>query len=310
MNTFELNIQGAIRYKTQAPVSVDDAIQALKGMDVLVKKHVPKVIREITGAKVLGAELRISGVEEGSFILESVVKLVFGSLEAYDQFLAQTNHKMVSTLKSGDTMKSGAVMLVIGALAASAVAWFYWPEPPVIDGSKSGVVNIEGNDNQVLVIGAEAFNTNPEAFKQAINQAVPVSQRKGVARAAAQLVAPARAEGGAGIDVIGNSGESLPILSPQMVNSFPASAATPDESFDQAFSNVRVKVRASDMDSGKKGWAGIIEGLVDNRVRLVFAQEGDAAKVAFMPEFSADVSITYADATKARVVLVIVEKIH
>lgn len=176
--------------------------------------------------------------------------------------------------------------------------------------ASSGMLsNIKGDNNAVVIIGAEAYGLAPEKFEAALGSALSKTSSQRAIQSSLDATAPAR-EQGAAIEFEGDDGIAVPVLSKKTAASLPSSVEKEDASEDSIHLNVRVKLRASDYDSAVKGWAGSIPGIVDSRTRLIFSSESEAAKAAFRPEFDADVTVTYSSPVHDRAVLVIVDKVH
>lgn len=302
-----LDIQNVIRYTTAQPASVADVIASLEGMDTIVRKYLPKAVYELTGAKVIEAELLIAGIEEGSVLEDTIVRLMFGSVEEREQFLDRVRGGTIEYFKDSPPMVKGLIISgVVLSLVLLGLAYASQDAP-----QSGALANIKGDNNVVVVIGAEAYQTSPEAFQQTVEKAVTARQKKELGRAAMQFTAPARAENGAGIQIEGNGREVI-ALAPNTAASLPDGVVVKDTSFDRTYRKVRVNIRATDVDSGSRGWAGTINGIADTRTRLVFQNEADVGKVAYKPGFDADVSVTYAGQTgmaQFKPILIIVDKV-
>lgn len=296
-------VEHRLRFKTEAPVSVEAVIASLRGMERIVKTQLPKAIEAMTGARVKNAELLVSGLEDGSFIEDLKIKLLFKTKDDYDQCVDKVADAIKAGWEGGTPMLKVAIGILIGALVVGGLGLL--PSDPAQSGALS---NIQGDNNAVVIIGAEAYQTSPEAFQKAIDSAVGKTSKKRTAQAALDATAPAR-EQGAAMEIEGD-GQVVPVISEKTAASLPRTISSPDSSEDQSYKNVKVSLRASDYDSAVKGWAGTIPSLVDQRTRIVFANPADSGKAAFRPEIKADVTVTYSSSLHQRAVLIIIDKVH
>lgn len=304
---YAVSVDQRIRFKTEEPVSVEAVIASLRGMDRIVKTQLPKAIRSVTGAHVKSAEVKVSGLEDGSFIEDFKVKLLFKSKEDYERFVESAAATANAAYEGGTPMLKiaigGLVAALVGALVLGGLGFIG------SGGQQGALANIEGDNNTVIVVGAEAFGQDKETFKGAINKALDNSSSMRAAQAALDVTAPAR-EQGAAVEIVTDNERVMPIISKETAASLPRTISSQDESEDASYENVKVQLRAYDSDSVSKGWAGSIPGLIDSRTRITFADSGDAAKSAFQPQITADVTVTYSSPRHDRAILIIVDKVY
>lgn len=298
-----VQVESRIRFRTENPVSVDAVIASLRGLDRIVKIQLPKAIEAVTGAKVSEASLEVSGLEDGSFIEDLTVKLLFKSKEDYDACVDKLSDAVKASWDGGTPMLKVAIGVLIGALVVGGLGLL-----PTDAGQSGALSNIEGDNNAVIIVGADTYQTSPEAFQNAIDKAIGKTSSVRAAQAALDATAPAR-EQSVGIEIEGST-KPIPVISEATAASLPKTIGVQDVSEDASYPNETVVVRASDYDSARKGWAGTIEGLVNDRTRIIFANDQDANKVAFRPEFKADVTVTYSSPVHDRAILIIVDKVH
>ncbi|MFC3716509.1 hypothetical protein ACFONC_10120 [Luteimonas soli] len=264
--------------------------------------QLPKAIESVTGARVKQAELQVSGLEDGSFVEDLKIKLLFKTKEDYEQCVNKVADTIKTTWEGGTPMLKVAIGVLIGALLIGSLNLL--PS----DAPSDALSTIQGDNNAVIVIGAEAYQTSPEDFQKAIDIAISKTSQKRAVQAALDATAPAR-EQGAAVEFEGESG-AVQVLSKEGAASLPKNVDVPDTSEDAKYAKVKLKLRASDYDSAVKGWAGTIPGVVDNRTRVMFASDLEAGKAAFKPEVDADVIVTYTSPLHQRAVLILVERVY
>lgn len=69
---------------------------------------------------------------------------------------------------------------------------------------------------------------------------------------------------------------------------------------DQRHPDVDVEIRATDLDSSSKGWAAIIRGLIDRRVKLLLDEDITPEALAGRFKVRADVSVKYKMSAKTK----------
>lgn len=301
-------LDNRVRFSTTQPVAVEDAIESLRGMDRLVRSHFPKAIKRLTGAQVKSAELLVNSVEDGSFITDTAVKLVFGTKDGYDKFLESVRDKFIVTNDKGEAHVKGWVAgsLLIG-IAITGVGWYQAASKP--SASAGSLVTVTGDNNVINTIGAEAYKTSPDVFEKAVESSLSAQQKMSAAKAGMQMMAPATGQQGAGVELVSGS-NSVELVSPETAAKIPRAVEVIDNSQDVSYQRVLVKFRASDSDSDHRGWAGTIENLVDKRTRVIFANAADSGKVMYKPEATADVTVTYADSAHTKPILIIIDHVH
>lgn len=300
---YPVNVESRIRFRTESPVSVEAVISSLRGFDRIVKIHLPKVIEEVTGAKVKEASLEVSGLEDGSLIEDFTIKLLFKSEEDYNLFLNNLSDAVKSAWEGGTPMLKVAIGVLLAALVVGGLGLL-----PSSSDQSGALNNIKGDGNVVFNIGAEAYQASPEDIRLAVEKALGKTSSARTLQGALDATAPAR-EQSVGIEVEGYSGP-VPIISDATAASLPKSVNPSNNSEDASYSDQLVVVRASDYDSARKGWAGVIPDLVDERTRIIFANEKDALGVAYRPEFRADVTVTYSSPVHDKAILIIIDKVY
>ena len=160
------------------------------------------------------------------------------------------------------------VTLVVLLIAVYGIDWVYKKltkkGPDKIASDERGTT-ISGNYNTVLNITAPLLDKTPEGLNAAIERAIPQKERASVAKSAIDLIRPARsargAVRGAGVEIAAETVAAAP--NDAEIAMLPES----EEDHDQ-LSRQRVVLHAWDMDRGKTGWGGVLEGYYDKRIRL------------------------------------------
>lgn len=160
------------------------------------------------------------------------------------------------------------VTLVVLLVAVYGIDWVYKrltkKGAEKISSDERGTT-INGNYNTVLNVAAPLLDKTPEALNAALERAIPPKERGALAKSAVDLIRPARsARGsvrGAGVEISAETVAAAP--SDAEIAMLPEV----EEDHDQ-LSRQRIVLHAWDMDRGKTGWGGILEGYYDKRIRL------------------------------------------
>lgn len=285
-------VEHPITYTTQHPLPVRDVIESLKGLQDLSARFLPRTLSALVNEDVIAGELYVEGFEEGSFITDALTKLFFRSEEDVMNFLGKINAgeyreawKIAYDASPGGDkpmQKIVGVSVVIAALIGAG-AWY------AAHDDKQAQVSIQANNNTVIAIGAEAYSVNPDAFAKIIAAAVG-PDRKRLAEDAARVIAPAKNDPQASVKVAGEEGLTFV---PATVKATPRTPNFGKSEFDEHYPDVDLQIRASDRDSSKRGWAGVIPGLIDHRVKVILADGVPADTIANKFSVRADVTVRY-----------------
>ncbi|GHU11520.1 hypothetical protein FACS1894185_4900 [Betaproteobacteria bacterium] len=104
-----------------------------------------------------------------------------------------------------------------------------------------------------------------------------------------QFFGPARIDRTAGITVDGNEAIQFPAA---VISATPAAIKVEPAELVEHLSDVDLEIRATDLDSTKRGWAAVITGKIDRRISLKL---GEGVRPTDLNKFKvrADVSVFY-----------------
>ena len=92
--------------------------------------------------------------------------------------------------------------------------------------------------------------------------------------------------------MIGSDNASVTIPS-DLISKTPTEVSFEADTYTRDHYDVDLEIRALDLDNPTKGWAAVIPGLVDRRVKLVLAPGIKPEDLSHKFAFRADVTITY-----------------
>jgi len=116
-----------------------------------------------------------------------------------------------------------------------------------------------------------------------------IKDKKALAENAVQFFKPARADGQASITFDDNDAMRF---SPEAIAATPTAVKPEKLDHTKDYSDVDLQIRATDLDSRKRGWAGVIPALIERRIPLKLAENvkpGDLDRF----QVRADVTVFY-----------------
>lgn len=266
-----------IFYSTKQAVPVGDIAKALVALEKIILSS-EQAFEGITSIDIDKIEVLISKLESGSLIEDIVIKFFFKDQAGLDAFIAKVRSK---TLENGMVGKS----LVVGAVLATAVGTGAYYAASQSNGG--GQTTITANNNVIINIGAGEVGMTPEAFKAVVETAI--KDKKVLAENTVQFFKPARADRNASITFDDNDAVRF---SPDVIAATPTAVKLDKPEHTKDYSDVDLQIRATDLDSLKRGWAGVIPDLLDRRVPLKLAENVNPNDLNHF-QVRADVTVFY-----------------
>lgn len=229
-----------IYYNTTKPVPIKEVILALQGLEGVLKL-VPKAVSTLTGIEIEGSEFLIQSIESGSLIEDVAIQFFFKDKANFEAFVVKMGqNKIVKT-----TVITAIIAGVIGYGLSQAM------------GTKPAP-GITATNSVIIQNGAGTLNITPEAFAAGIKSAV--TDKKGAAEGALKMLGPARAQPGSSVFLGGDAAKpdvySEFEIPPNVVAEAPARIELAANERLEEFKNVKLAIRAANLDSKKNGWAG------------------------------------------------------
>jgi len=271
-----LSFKESFYYSTERPVSVKEIIKSLQGWEAIVKQS-RDVFAKITDIDVDAVEVEVELLRTGSLYEDIVIKLLFGSQEKMDEFVAKCHAKV------GDgVLRNTLVFAVVSGLVGYGL---YLASAAMSPDTKP---HFEANNNVIINIGAGEANLSPEGLKSIIESSV--QNKKALAEGAIKVLAPARDDENASL-TIGN-GKQTVVIPQETIKQAPTSVAMDPLTQVKNYSDVDVQIRALDLDNPAKGWAAVVPGIIDRRVKLVLDPSLSPDKISGKMNFRADITVT------------------
>lgn len=264
-------------YSNREHVPIADIIESLQALDRIVKMS-PRVLTGLTNVEIDRVEVYIEDLHSGSLTEKIAVKLFFKSEEDLDKFLEKIREQIG---------KPGmARNLLIGAVLTALVS--YGAFLAASSQKSVGATTINANNNVIINIGAGEVDMTAEQFRAIVETAV--TDKKALAKSSVSLLKPARADGAASIVLDGN--KSL-TFSPDVILATPKELDFEKQEEVKHYPDVDLQIRATNLDSYKKGWAAVLPGISNRRLRLELDPSIKPSQVAGKFEVRGDVSVIY-----------------
>jgi len=266
-----------IRWSTREPVPIGEIAETLLALERIVRMC-PKALEGLTNVDIRDIQIYVESIESGSLLDKIIIKLIFKDEKTLDEFLDKIGEKI---RQPGMTRA-----ILIGAVLAAIVGYGAWLAAKVSD--PRGATTISGNNTTIINLGAGMVDMTPDAFKAIVETAI--TDQKSLAKETVKLFKPARADGQASIVIDGNAATSF---SPAVIAATPRIVDVGKQEKVEHLRDVDLEIRAMDLDSNNRGWAAIIPGRVDRRVRLKLDPGVKPTDVADKFSVRADVSVYY-----------------
>lgn len=265
-----------VYYSTREPVPVADVIEALIGLERLVKMT-PKALSALTGVEVQRAEVFVEEIESGSLRERILIKFFFKDEAGLDQFIEKAR------VRVGEGPIK--VLLVSAVLAAVTVAG----AKLLASVSGSSTTSITASNNTIINIGAGEVQMTPESFEALVRTALP--EKKEVAKATLQMLTPARNDPESSIIFDDNEALALP---PETIREVPTAFDPGEDVRVERIPAADLLIRATNRDSAVSGWtARIPQHIGKKKVKLVVAPGINLDDIASRAQVKGDVDIHY-----------------
>ncbi|OQS34301.1 hypothetical protein B0T40_15780 [Chromobacterium haemolyticum] len=194
------------------------------------------------------------------------MKIFFKDQQELDAFLGKIREKLGTNKVARNTLIGALILSIIGyGLYLGATA----------TGSSKAATTINVHNNVIINIGAEQANMAPEQLAKIIESAV--TDKKANAKDAIEFVRPAKRDASATITV---EDQALLVMPKEVIQQSPSSLEIEEHPVEQEHKDVDLNIRATNLDSQSQGWAALIPGLIDKRIKLVLADGVDPKQVA------------------------------
>jgi hypothetical protein len=277
MSEFIFQATHRLYYSTERPVPIGDIAKSLLALEKLILSS-EALFEGLTAVDIDKIEVLVSKIESGSLAEDVLIKFFFKDQAGLDAFIAKLREK---TLENGLMGKSVLVASVLAILVGTGALYAAMQ-------SKSGNTStITANNNVIINIGAGEVGMTPEAFKSVVDAAI--KDRQALAENTVQLFKPARADKNAAITFDNNEQVKF---SPEVIAATPTTSKAAAQDHAKDYSDVDLQIRATDLDSQKRGWAGVVPALFERRIPLKLAENVNPSDLNQF-QVRADITVFY-----------------
>ncbi|WP_447722841.1 hypothetical protein [Edwardsiella tarda] len=278
----ELSFKENFYYSTENPVSVKEIIKSLQGWEAIVKQS-RDVFAKLTDCEIDGVELEVELLRAGSLYEDVVIKILFGSQEKMDEFVNKCHAKI------GDgAMRNALVFAVVTGLVGYGL---YLASTAM---NANSTPHFEANNNIIINIGAGEANLTPDGLKSVIETSV--KNKKALAEGAIKAIAPARNDDNASLRI--GHGKQVVVIPQETIRQAPTSVTMEPLTKSTNYPDVDIQIRALDLDTPSKGWAAVVPGIIDRRVKLILDPSLSPDTLSGKMSFRGDITVTYSLSSK------------
>ncbi|GEM_PF-1786712 len=260
-----------------------DKTSCYPSAEALLLEATPDILEAISpGLHIQHVQVFLKEIKSGSVLEDVIVKFFWGSQEN----LMQNVEEIRSDLHVDAVMKNRRLVAVIVlALILAGGAYVL-----LKNGAPSEqCAAIKANQNVIINIGAATSGLTDERFRSIIEAAVAGNFQ--IAKDAVKIVRPAKREDGASITM--NDDPATGITS-KAVKAMPSS--TPDADGTDTiedFRGVVIQIRATDLDSTKRGWAAVVPSIGSKRTKMHLDPHIRSADLLGKAEIVGDVTVLF-----------------
>jgi hypothetical protein len=276
----KIRTRHVIKYDVDDPVSLLDTASALIAMNKLLQR-MPMSLAAL-GPEFRGIRLVpfVEAIEPGSDVFKLIIDLIYGDEKERSSQFAKIRAKLGLT----DMQQNSPV---VSALIQTAILTSILAVMTQCGRDSQPITLIQ---NSVIVTGADKGGISEKDLRRAVRKTSKPT--RSMAQAGIDVLQPARTNKGAGSITV--DGQVATIIPAALVNSVPDSLPpkSPRERT-KSFSQVKMDVRALDVDNPNKGWAVIVLQVSTRRLRMELAPSIDPMKLRGLSEITGDIDVTY-----------------
>lgn len=275
----------SVRYLTDDPVPVRDIIESLRGIETVLNETGKLLPKFVDGLAVEGIEIRVREIAQESplrelFLFTLIVTFqqdleegVSGAIQASTGYVVPANFEALVTV----------VALIVLFYGVGTVRDLVMG--PLHDGPAKRKLN-----GLIAELAVDTGKT-PEQIEAVLDERYgEPTMMKRVANAASRFFTPSKRLGSAPVEV--NQRE----IDRETVEDIPAPYLIEHEQDikpTRNFYDVELELHAQDKDHAGRGWAAIIEGVTEKRVRVKLMEDVDPSDLWNRDRVRGDVTVKY-----------------
>ena len=275
----------SVRYLTDGPVPIRDIIESLQGTDTVLHEMSRLLPSFVDGLQVEKLEIKVREVAQQSPLREVFLVALFVA------FQKQLEEKVPNLI----TDASGIIIpdrfdTVVTVVALIVVFYGIGAVKDLVAGN--GQAGAAEKQLSGLISELSLATGKPETAIREI-----LAKRYGektmwrrLANATSRFFAPSKRQDSAPVEVNNRRFDR------EVIQEVPAEYLVEDASethISRNFPNVRLELHAQDRDHSGRGWAAVIKGITDNRLRLKLMENVSAEEIWGHDVVNGDVTVIY-----------------
>lgn len=279
----EITIHQKIYYSNKRLVPIRNVAESLLALEAIIRQSPDILEAMFPDTEISIDEIYINELKSDSLWEDVVVKFIFKDQKNFDTFIANIRERV-----DMDNLMNNQQLLSVIIISLILIGGAYYLERDR-SSTPEQKTTIEVSNNKIIQIGAGMVDLSAQDFKAIIDSAI--KDKDSLAKNAAKVVAPAKLDPNASITF--NDNDELRI-SNDVVRAMPRFVQEPiEEEYVEDFKNIELEIRATDLDSNKRGWAVVISELHKKRVRLQLDPGLDPEILLGKRKITADVTVIF-----------------
>lgn len=278
----ELITSQTFYYSNKQHLSVEDVADSLLALKSFIKAT-PEVLERICpGLQIQRVDVFVNEIKSGSLLEHLVVKFIWGNQESLDRHVAELrNDFKVDSILANKTL----VGAIIGALVLGGGIYVV----NKIGAKEEQTQTLQSVQNVFIVNGANLSGVDEQKFRGAVQEVLRNNEH--LQKDAVRFVKPAKRDGEASI-VFNN--DPVSIIDNKTVRAMPSAApeGLREEEMDD-FTDIEIEIRATDLDSNKRGWGAVVPSVAPRRVRMHLDPEIKVHDLLGKQSIRGDITVMY-----------------
>lgn len=255
----QIDVSHAVTYDLADAVPISDVIESLTGTERACKQIKPLLEGCVDGLTIESISVGVRSITQESPLRELFMfSLIVGFQDKLEAEVPPALESLIGheIPDQYDTMVTVCVLIVLFYGADYLYRRFH---------SATSSKNIRRQLDSLISELAERTDTDEDKIRQILDEKYGRRSLKNMARAAAGFFAPSKHQKNASVTVGKRKIERDTVA--EIPGDVAADALDPDDDSDY-IENVEIEIHAQDLDRSKQGWAAVIPGHVDERIRM------------------------------------------
>jgi len=248
----------------------------------IIKQSLPILESIFPGTTIRASNVFINELQSGSLWEDLIVKFIFGNQQKFDQLINNAREKAGLGYIEKHPQVLSAIMISL-VLSGGIYAL-----DKKFQTNSEKIETLQNNNNIVINICADMTHLHPDELKHHIE--ANIRDKEKLSKNAIKVVHPAKRDKNSEITFDQNNSLKLDLNTIQAMPSFVPEDI--DEMIEE-FREVEVTIRATDLDSKRRGWAAVIPEISDRRVRLQIDPSVNVEKIIAKRTFLGDVTAVF-----------------